>query len=216
MYSYFKQKKGLKTSTSSTSPTHESNNATTSDMINENQISNANDNSSEQNTTIAANTSNPRNPPQYAKLHNLRESKLIEFILRKHPRENAVPRLYRECIKVSDEITIRHLKRFLGKKLDHTPWTDFQITINAGGRQVIMDDSIQLKQVRGEICDYFEGMMLMLQYFVQPFASMEVPLCVPVHAPTTDNNSAVEKNDICETSKDGNGHNGIASPTETT
>jgi len=77
-----------------------------------------------------------------------------------------VPRLYRECLKVSQEITIGHLKKFLGKKVAYEPWDDFQITVNAGGRQVVLDDSIQLRQVGTEICDFYEGMMLVLQYFV--------------------------------------------------
>lgn len=45
----------------------------------------------------------------------------------------------------------------------------FQITVNAGGKQVILDDSIKLKQITEEICDhYHDGRMLMLNYFVEP------------------------------------------------
>jgi hypothetical protein len=147
------------------------------------------------------------NPPnnlqkvQTVQIHNLQESTLVEFILRKDPRENTVGRLYRECLKVSEDITIGHLKRFLSRKLSYCDYctstsasrsyskstkiskgssngssitqsksyTDFQITVNAGGRQVVLDECIKLKQVRTEICDYFEGMMIILQYFVQPF-----------------------------------------------
>lgn len=40
--------------------------------------------------------------------------------------------------------------------------------MNAGGRQVGLDDDIQMKQVKDEICDYQNGMMMVLQYFLQP------------------------------------------------
>ncbi len=118
-------------------------------------------------TTTPSGTSD--NPQKYVQMYNFKESTLIEFILRKDPREGLVPRLYRECLKVSQDITISHLKRFLGKKVAYSPWADFQITVNAGGRQVVLDDSIKLGEVRTEICDFYEGMMLVLQYFVQPF-----------------------------------------------
>lgn len=138
-------------------------------------ITNNNNNTSSSSTivTTAADatqqTDNAQNPQKYVQVYNLKESPLIEFVFRKDPRENSVPRLYRECLKVSQEITIGHLKRFLGKKVAYNPWNDFQITVNAGGRQVVLDDSIQLGKVRTEICDYHEGMMLVLQYFVQRF-----------------------------------------------
>ena len=108
-------------------------------------------------------------PQPNIRIHNLKESPLVEFILRKDSRENSVDRLYRECLKVSEEITIGHLKQFLGKKLAHEPYADFHITVNSGGRQVVLDDSIKLKEIRSQICDYYEGMMLILQYFVQTF-----------------------------------------------
>mmetsp|Transcript_18175 Transcript_18175/g.22892 ORF Transcript_18175/g.22892 Transcript_18175/m.22892 type:complete len:204 (-) Transcript_18175:163-774(-) len=53
--------------------------------------------------TVPPSSGTAGNPQQYVQLHNLKESPLIEFILRKDPRENAVPRLYRECLKVSQE-----------------------------------------------------------------------------------------------------------------
>ncbi len=103
-------------------------------------------------------------------MHNMKESPLIEFILRKDPRENSVQRLHKECLKVSKEISIHHLKKFLSKKLGHESWEDFQLTANIGGRQVVLEDSIQLKEVRDEICDFHDDMMIVLQYFVQPFS----------------------------------------------
>lgn len=213
------RKKGMKPPAITTSPTPESNNnVTASDMINESQTGTATDNHDQNSTTAYAtinasgSATHPRNPQQYAKLHNLKESKLIEFILRKDPRENSVSRLHRECIKVSSEMTIRHLKRFLGKKLAHAPWTDFQITVNAGWRQVILDDSIQLKQVRGEICDFFEGVMMMLQYFIQSLPPVQVQ--VPAIAFTTNENSEVENIGNCEIINGDNGQNDNESQTE--
>ena len=105
--------------------------------------------------------------PEYANIHNFKQTTLIEFILRKDPKENIVKRLDRECLKVSHDITIQHLKRFLGKKLRYNVWTDFHITVSAGGRQVVIDDSIALKEVRWQIGDYTEGAMLMLYYFIE-------------------------------------------------
>mmetsp|Transcript_31711 Transcript_31711/g.36988 ORF Transcript_31711/g.36988 Transcript_31711/m.36988 type:complete len:309 (+) Transcript_31711:55-981(+) len=109
-------------------------------------------------------------PRKTVKIYHLKESPLIEFVLRKHPLENSVPRLYRECIKVSQEMTVGHIKKFLGKKLAHQPWSHFQIAVNAGGRLSILDKSIKLREIRSEICDFQEGVMFTLQYFIQRFA----------------------------------------------
>jgi hypothetical protein len=96
---------------------------------------------------------------------------LVEFVLRKDPREQSVPRLYRESLKVSGDMSIEILKKFLGKKLTYShSYLDFQITVSVGGKQVIMHDSITLKEIRNEICDCQEGTCLMLHYFVQPNA----------------------------------------------
>lgn len=157
-------------------PTSGHHHQTTEDMNNKTINPNIPQSLSTANTITVTSTTNnmstnniPIPPNQCVKIHNLKQSPLIEFILRKDSRENSVPRLRRECLKVSLDITIQHLKKFLWKKLHYDgSWKDFQLTVNAGGKHVIVDDSITLKQVRGEICDNVNDVMLMLQYFVQP------------------------------------------------
>jgi len=98
-------------------------------------------------------------------IRNLEESKLVDFILRIHPQEKGVTRLHRECIRTSEEITIGHLKKFLGKKLAYEPYYHFQIIITlSGGKPMILDDEITLKEVRREIWDRRSGTVMMLQY----------------------------------------------------
>lgn len=57
----------------------------------------------------------------------LRESPLIDIILRRHPQETVVERLNREFIRTSKDMTISILKQFLGKKLSYQPYTHFQV-----------------------------------------------------------------------------------------
>lgn len=57
----------------------------------------------------------------------LKESPLIEIILRRHPQETAVDRLRKEYIRTSKEMTVEKLKVFLGKKLSYSPHMDFQV-----------------------------------------------------------------------------------------
>lgn len=57
----------------------------------------------------------------------LKKSPLIEFVLRRHPQETAVDRLRREYLRTSQDITMKDLKDFLGKKLSYFPHSDFQV-----------------------------------------------------------------------------------------
>lgn len=58
----------------------------------------------------------------------LKESKLIDFILRRHPHETEVGRLKREYIRTSQEMTVATLKVFLGQKLGYSPHCHFQVS----------------------------------------------------------------------------------------
>jgi hypothetical protein len=59
----------------------------------------------------------------------LKESPLIDIVLRRHPQETAVDRLRKEYIRTSKEITVEALKIFLGKKLDYSPFLHFQVRV---------------------------------------------------------------------------------------
>jgi Uncharacterized conserved protein, contains RING Zn-finger len=96
---------------------------------------------------------------------NLEESKLVDFILRRHPQEKFVERLHRECIRTSEEITVGHLKKFLGMKLSYTPHYHFEILITLqGDKLVALDDDITLRDIRNDMFDRHNGPVLMLQY----------------------------------------------------
>jgi hypothetical protein len=66
------------------------------------------------------------NPPGRG-IVGLKESPLIEIILRRHPQETAVDRLMKEYIRTSKEMTVEKLKVFLGKKLGYSPYIHFQV-----------------------------------------------------------------------------------------
>ena len=57
----------------------------------------------------------------------MKESPMIEIVLRRHPQETQVERLHKEYIRTSNEMTVETLKIFLGKKLSYSPCTDFQV-----------------------------------------------------------------------------------------
>jgi hypothetical protein len=98
-------------------------------------------------------------------IKNLEDSKLVDFILRRHPREKHVERLHRECIRTSEELTIGHLKKFLGMKLSYKPYYHFQIFISLqGDKLVALDDEIKLRDIRNDMFDRHNGPVLMLQY----------------------------------------------------
>ncbi|KAL3790862.1 hypothetical protein HJC23_004492 [Cyclotella cryptica] len=83
----------------------------------------------------------------------LKESTLIDFILRRHPQEIVVDRLKREYIRTSHDMTIENLKVFLGKKLGYDQYPHFQILTTAGERTVALPDSVTLALIRRDICD---------------------------------------------------------------
>jgi len=103
--------------------------------------------------------------PKVTKLHR---SSLIQFTLRRHPKEIRVDRLDKEAIKTSKDMTIETIKKFLGKKLSHAPHTDFQIICSVGGKPVILDDTITVGQVKEGIIDNIEGTVMVLQYRLLP------------------------------------------------
>mmetsp|Transcript_25268 Transcript_25268/g.60747 ORF Transcript_25268/g.60747 Transcript_25268/m.60747 type:complete len:308 (+) Transcript_25268:42-965(+) len=83
----------------------------------------------------------------------LKESPLIDFILRRHPQETDVDRLRKEYIRTCQDMTVERLKIFLSKKLDHSPHSDFQIMTIADDNVVILPNDITLALVRRDICD---------------------------------------------------------------
>ena len=98
-------------------------------------------------------------------IRNLTESNLIDFVLRIHPQEKGIQRLHRECIRTSGDITIEHLKRFLGGKLAYEHYHHFHIiTPLVSGKQVVLDDQMTLREIRNQISDRRRGEVLMLQY----------------------------------------------------
>jgi hypothetical protein len=68
------------------------------------------------------------NPPGRG-IVGLKESPLIEIVLRRHPQETAVDRLRKEYIRTSIDMTVEVLKIFLGKKLGYSPYTHFQVRV---------------------------------------------------------------------------------------
>lgn len=101
-------------------------------------------------------------------IHDLEESPLVDFILRRHPQEVLVDRLKREYIRTSGDITVLQLKHFLSKKLSFQPYTHFQIIVVAGGKGVILDDSISVHDVRRDICDVGEVPIVVMHYRIHP------------------------------------------------
>lgn len=60
-------------------------------------------------------------------LVNVRESEVVDLVLRKHNDERNVDRLRKEYLRVSKEITVEVLKKFLGKKLSYSYPSHFQV-----------------------------------------------------------------------------------------
>ena len=69
-------------------------------------------------------------PPEQ-RVIGIKETPLIEIILRRHPQETQVDRLKKEYIRTSHDVTVDGLKMFLGKKLSYSPYTDFQVCVDA-------------------------------------------------------------------------------------
>mmetsp|Transcript_41177 Transcript_41177/g.67605 ORF Transcript_41177/g.67605 Transcript_41177/m.67605 type:complete len:280 (+) Transcript_41177:13-852(+) len=66
-------------------------------------------------------------PPPVKRVIGLKKSPLIEFVLRRHPQETSVDRLKKEYLRTSQDITVKNMKIFLGKKLSYFPYTHFQV-----------------------------------------------------------------------------------------
>ncbi|KAL3770251.1 hypothetical protein ACHAWO_009565 [Cyclotella atomus] len=107
--------------------------------------------SAENNTGARANYSGAA--ASSSSIVGLKESPLIDFILRRHPQETVVDRLRREYIRTSQDITVENLKVFLGKKLGYSQYPHFQILTTAGEKTVALPDDITLVLIRRDICD---------------------------------------------------------------
>eukprot|EP00559_Dactyliosolen_fragilissimus_P005822 CAMPEP_0184859694 /NCGR_PEP_ID=MMETSP0580-20130426/4687_1 /TAXON_ID=1118495 /ORGANISM="Dactyliosolen fragilissimus" /LENGTH=319 /DNA_ID=CAMNT_0027356479 /DNA_START=144 /DNA_END=1103 /DNA_ORIENTATION=- len=118
-----------------------------------------------------------RRAPNKPTIFNLEESPLIDFVLRRHPQETLVDRLYREHLRTNNEITMKFLKKFLGQKLSYENFHLFQILTVAGGRPIVLDDPITLADVKRDIADvHDDGSVLVLQYRIFPIpTSHSVP-----------------------------------------
>uniref|UniRef100_A0A7S2UQJ8 RING-type E3 ubiquitin transferase n=1 Tax=Attheya septentrionalis TaxID=420275 RepID=A0A7S2UQJ8_9STRA len=94
---------------------------------------------------------------------NLKESTLVQYVLRRHPREALVDRLDRECLKTSKNVSVGVVKLFLSRKLSYEPISHFQITIEAGGKEILLDNSITIEEILRDLSD--EGISpLVLNY----------------------------------------------------
>eukprot|EP00978_Attheya_sp_CCMP212_P026722 scaffold88403_cov55-Attheya_sp.AAC.6 len=94
---------------------------------------------------------------------NLKESTLVQYVLRRHPREALVDRLDRECLKTSKNVSVGVVKLFLSRKLSYEPSSHFQITIEAGGKEILLDNSITIEEILRDLSD--EGVSpLVLNY----------------------------------------------------
>jgi len=91
--------------------------------------------------------------PPSNRVVGLKKSPLIEFILRRHPQETSVDRLKREYLRTSQDMTVKNLKIFLGKKLSYFPYSQFQIMTLADDNVVILPNDMTLAMVRRDICD---------------------------------------------------------------
>lgn len=81
-------------------------------------------------------------------IRGLSKSSLVDFVLRKHPQEQDLRRLHRELLRTSNEITIGHLKKFLGQKLSYPSVHHIQVLGKlSDDRVVALDDSLTLEEV---------------------------------------------------------------------
>lgn len=99
----------------------------------------------------------------------MQESPLVNFVLRKDPRDNVLSRLDKEYLRTNINLSIQHLKNFLSRKLmckDATT-SDIQIYILSGEKQeVILDNSRTLGEVQGELWNLSDDEMI-LYYRIQ-------------------------------------------------
>jgi len=100
--------------------------------------------------------------PQVA---GIEKTTLIDFVLRRHPQETNVDRLAREYMRATGEMPINALKKYLGKKLSYEPYSHFQALVVAGGKGVVLDDSITLSEIRKDICDVSGDDVLMVLHY---------------------------------------------------
>jgi len=63
------------------------------------------------------------------RLVNIKRPVLVDFVLRKHPKEQTIPCLERQYIRSSELLSIGHIKRFLGKKLLYEDWPNIEVSL---------------------------------------------------------------------------------------
>jgi hypothetical protein len=99
----------------------------------------------------------------------MQESPLVNFVLRKDPRDNVLSRLDKEYLRTNINLSMQHLKNFLSRKLmcKDTTTSDIQIYILSGEKQeVILDNSRTLGEVQGELWNLSDDEMI-LYYRIQ-------------------------------------------------
>lgn len=99
-------------------------------------------------------------------LINVRESEVVDLVLRKHNDEKHVDRLRKEYLRVSKEITIEVLKKFLSKKLSYSYPSHFQVLALVDENEVVLPEGVTLNLVLRDICDTPEK--LELYYRLRP------------------------------------------------
>mmetsp|Transcript_35414 Transcript_35414/g.84570 ORF Transcript_35414/g.84570 Transcript_35414/m.84570 type:complete len:286 (+) Transcript_35414:46-903(+) len=104
-------------------------------------------------------------------LVNVRESEVVDLVLRKHNDERNVDRLRKEYLRVSKEITVEVLKKFLGKKLSYSYPSHFQVLALVDDNEVVLPEGVTLNLVLRDICDSPDK--LELYYRLRPMP--EVP-----------------------------------------
>jgi len=101
------------------------------------------------------------------------EPEEISFVLSRHPLEKFFKELKKKYLRTSRKVTIRHLNKFLSKKLDISDPNIFKITILKNGQGLVaLDDELTLHQIEKELWNSQED--LVLHYFCVNSVKQEV------------------------------------------
>jgi len=94
-------------------------------------------------------------------------------VLSRHPLEKFFKELKKKYLRTSRKVTIRHLNKFLSKKLDISDPNIFKITILKNGQGLVaLDDELTLHQIEKELWNSQED--LVLHYFCVNSVKQEV------------------------------------------
>ncbi|KAL7544251.1 hypothetical protein ACHAWF_007631 [Thalassiosira exigua] len=113
-------------------------------------------------------------PTPSQRIIGLKESSLIEFVLRRHPQETSVDRLRKEHMRTSQYLTVDELKGFLSQKLGYSPPSHFQIIAMVDQDFVVIPNNLTLAIVRRDICDNPTDEIL-FYYRILPYYQIRFP-----------------------------------------